>query len=1061
MSVTRFAVLVALGVLVGLAAARGVAEETTTFDGAATIRIGGSATAAFAGFDGEVHQYSFVAQEGSVLSASVAPGGAKTLKPLLRLTSPGGTRVGVGPAQTGDATIRNFRFPYSGDFVLEVSAKSGTGSYTLSTGGRLAKGLHGIARRQSGAETWAFFVQDGTTVSVTASPRGAASGGTQVRITGLTDPAQNAVTITPQQAGAKSSISNVTVSGSGRYELAYTVTGKKGDVSFRFSFVHPAPGATQNLGTATGLPPGLVDLGHPELAAREGYVGSSACGKCHGDLFTSWSGTLHNFAARTWDRAGLLGVAFVNDANDNGADDFKDGLDLATVPAFAAYGVNAPKLSFVAGDAFPYKIRIGAVTYDVERVMGGNGIWRQRYLVRIGKSLYASPVQFNEAADAYAAHDPLDWYTPAKAPRYAVATDVQKDLSFEARCSGCHNTGATVGVDAGTGEFVTGYVEFNIGCEQCHGPGADHAKQGDKSKIRNPASLKDGTKAGAQKANDVCGRCHQLGDAIDPIPGSTFKPGFGFSAAHGISQAFDDPAQFLVRTTSPADFWGWKANPFPAIPGATFLAGRSQPLEAREIAMSGHAPNAAGTAPVCFDCHDPHSRRQAYMIAPNTGDPAVPTAANDNTLCLSCHAGSGDFLAVSKIDVAAISAGPAPVSVVRAVVDHMKDTAGMPVTDAKYDPTGTSVGRCVTCHMPRMATASQATADKAGHEAGDLFSHTFEPVWPNASVLYGVTNSCNVCHPTTANDPVKDIITQWATTGADGDDTFHADTPSSFQNGTANAGSPGGGARCAACHTTAGFVAIQVKGQTLTQAEIDGIVKESIARDVGITCAACHGRNSSGAFSTGANPLRFPKKDLCGRCHNGQTVVYSDFEARGEMIRHPQSEMYKGTAGAEPPGSGPYSNSAHSSFSDACVACHYDKANHVESHVFDPHVATCTACHPGLTTFDRTARADYDGDGILEGIQTEMQGLLDALKGALLLDVRVTFSAATGYFDYGGATDHRMTGATAAQKRAVYNWYSETFDGSGGIHNTARPVRLLQQSYKELTGTDVPGAVLR
>lgn len=1060
MPVTRFAVRLAFGVVAGLAVAAGAARAAESFAGAATIRVGGSVTAAFAGFDGEVHQYSFVAQEGTVLDASVTPGGAKTLKPALRLTSPGGARVRVGPAQTGDATIRNFRLPYSGDFVLEVSAKSGQGPYTLDTGGRLAKGLHGIARRQTGEQTWAFFVQDGTKFSVELSPRGAASSRTQVRITGLDDPFGNPVDVTPRQDGATSSISNVTVSGSGRFVLAYDVTGRKGDVSLRFSFVHPPAGPTQNLGVATGLPPGLVDQGHPELAAREGYVGSSECGRCHGDIFTAWSGTLHNGAARTWDRPGLTGVAFVNDVDDNGTDDFKDGLDLATQPAFAAYGANAPKLSFVSGASFPYKIRIGAVTYDVERVMGGNGIWRQRYLVRVGKSLYASPVQFDEAADAYAAYDPLDWYTAGNAPRYAVATDVQKDLSFEARCSGCHNTGATVALDQASGEFVTGYVEFNIGCEQCHGPGAAHAKEGDKSKIRNPADLKDHTAEGARKANDICARCHQLGDAVDPIPGSTFKPGFGFSAAHGVSQAFDDPADFLVPTMSPSDFWGFKSNPFPAIPGATFLAARSQPMESREHAAGVHAPSVGGAAPVCFDCHDPHSRRQAYMIAPNVDHGGlVTTRSEDNTLCLACHSRTGDFLGVSKDDVNAISDGPPPLSVVVSVVDHMKDKAGMPVTNAKYDPTGTGVGRCVTCHMPRMATASRATTDKAGHAQGDLFSHTFEPVWPNASFLYGVTNSCNVCHPTTTNDPVKDIITEWATTAPDGDDTFHADTPSSFQNGTANAGSPSGGARCAGCHTTKGFVQIQVEGRTLTQSAIDDIVKNSIARDVGITCAACHGKNSGGAFAAGANPLRFPKKDLCGRCHNAQTVVFSDFQARGEMVRHPQSEMFKGTAGAEPPGSGPYSNSAHSGFADACVTCHYDKTNHVESHDFSPQVATCAGCHPGLTSFDRTARADYDGDGVLEGIQTEIDGLLDVLKGALLLDSRVTFAG--GYFDYNGATDHKMTGASDAQKRAAFNWYSTSFDASRGIHNTARPVRLLQQSYKELTGVDVPGAVLR
>jgi hypothetical protein len=201
---------------------------------------------------------------------------------------------------------------------------------------------------------------------------------------------------------------------------------------------------------------------------------------------------------------------------------------------------------------------------------------------------------------------------------------------------------------------------------------------------------------------------------------------------------------------------------------------------------------------------------------------------------------------------------------------------------------------------------------------------------------------------------------------------------------------------------------------------------------------------------------------LCGSCHNAQTVTFEDFLLRGEMVRHPTREMFEGTAGAEVPGSGAYDDSFHSNpveFADACAVCHYDPSRSGASHRFSPQVATCGRCHPGLSTFNRPSQGDWDGDGANEGVQDEVQGLLDALEAALLADPRMTFSGA--YFDYDGATDHKLTGASVEQKRAAFNWYSVTFDASLGVHNAVRSVQLLQRSYAELTGEDLPGADLR
>ena len=122
-------------------------------------------------------------------------------------------------------------------------------------------------------------------------------------------------------------------------------------------------------------------------------------------------------------------------------------------------------------------------------------------------------------------------------------------------------------------------------------------------------------------------------------------------------------------------------------------------------------------------------------------------------------------------------------------------------------------------------------------------------------------------------------------------------------------------------------------------------------------------------------------------------------------------------------------------------------------------VAVCNKCHPpivgfGLESFNSTAfnrrRAigDYDGDGALEGVQDEVQGLLDMLFEA----IRASGVETLDHDPYW----ENVT--TEAQRMAIHNWSFVSHDGSLGVHNTARSVQLLQRSYKDLTGQDVHGA---
>ncbi len=146
-------------------------------------------------------------------------------------------------------------------------------------------------------------------------------------------------------------------------------------------------------------------------------------------------------------------------------------------------------------------------------------------------------------------------------------------------------------------------------------------------------------------------------------------------------------------------------------------------------------------------------------------------------------------------------------------------------------------------------------------------------------------------------------------------------------------------------------------------------------------------------------------------------------------------------------------------FPNGCVDCHFDLTEGRRGHDFQPAVAGCNRCHTGLTSFDRQSRGDWDGNGLIEGTQTEVDGLLVVIEGALTADPEITYDGRN--FNYGGATDGKMTGASDAQKRAAFNHYSVDGDGSRGIHNAIRAVQLLQRSYEDVTGNPVPGADLR
>lgn len=291
---------------------------------------------------------------------------------------------------------------------------------------------------------------------------------------------------------------------------------------------------------------------------------------------------------------------------------------------------------------------------------------------------------------------------------------------------------------------------------------------------------------------------------------------------------------------------------------------------------------------------------------------------------------------------------------------------------------------------------------------------------------------------------------------------------------------------CVKCHSGEGFVEVQMRGE---QAVFPSAATPSKPANIpapeelnGITCVTCHDPHQTsdpkpGRFGNASNQLRVigeatlitgdkveaGNAAICYQCHGGrrEDPTYKASFIKGEQSRGPhanvQGLMLAGKGGYEYSGT-TYINSPHTSVAEEkCVTCHMYASLRVGSNVAGSHtysmvmpngtenVATCSqsGCHAkgSITTFDRKAYSDFDGNGKVEGVQTEVQGLLKQLEAKLPKD-------SSGNVISSGVN---ATNTTEAQRKALWNYWLVKNDGSMGIHNTQYTVGLLQSSIKDLS----------
>lgn len=265
------------------------------------------------------------------------------------------------------------------------------------------------------------------------------------------------------------------------------------------------------------------------------FIGSEACKKCHAQKYTDWKNTLHAWMIRPIAKG-----------------DFKNVKADLTVEG-------APK-----PDQYDWAYVIGG-WYKEERYT----FWDEKGNIIDGEFEYNRPKnQFSLRKARDGSLSRMDWFN---------------------ECGNCHATGVNYKERT--------FIEFNIGCEACHGPTAEHAKAPKK------------VKAVIDTHTENCGRCHIRARMKGDLKKFNYPVYYELNKPETLMKELD-----LEPYAAPGSFWPDQKN-----------ANRHR-QQYLEWIKSAHA-EAKGLT--CVTCHDPHKG----SLSPRTGQ----LRADERAICAKCH----------------------------------------------------------------------------------------------------------------------------------------------------------------------------------------------------------------------------------------------------------------------------------------------------------------------------------------------------------------------------------------------------------------------------------------
>lgn len=421
---------------------------------------------------------------------------------------------------------------------------------------------------------------------------------------------------------------------------------------------------------------------------------------------------------------------------------------------------------------------------------------------------------------------------------------------------------------------------------------------------------------------------------------------------------------------------------------------------------------------------------------------------------------------------------------------------------------GTIIGdnekNCKTCH-PSQTTlwtttvhAKVPTSVQCEACHGPAKEHALNGAKVMASSLESVT--CEVCHnPSAPYYKGTDLKNAKHVTG----ENF------AYASGPARQA-------CVRCHSGVGFISF-LQNPTSMSAWNNSTST--------IECATCHDPHSDKyplqlriAGKPVALPFEAPDVGLsavCYECHNARTRPadairgsFAHYSSIAELMSNTGGVTYDQTVPNSPHGAlvgnAPVPNPAAATDPKAakflftapgkeatkpgpCVVCHmwpgptdtkdpnYQKVGAHSFNTVSPdgkfdYTASCKSCHGDIKDFNLKAKADYDGNGKVEGVKDELKGLLNAVWKALEAK-GVKQSPGHPYWipprDAQGNVDDKLENAFYNYRTVYGVMWTAGADGkiipgnegaSAAAHNFKRACALLQLSIRDVTGALPAGA---
>lgn len=259
------------------------------------------------------------------------------------------------------------------------------------------------------------------------------------------------------------------------------------------------------------------------------------------------------------------------------------------------------------------------------------------------------------------------------------------------RCHGCH----TVGFNAESGEFV----EPNIGCESCHGPGEWHVRTLGVGRIY------------ASDDAQVCGQCHARGESSS---GEFFFP-VGYRPGQELDESFVYSEPSANQNSS-----FWYGNGHERRRHQEYLAWRGGGhAKSLEHLLEGYDGRYGSATDECLACHSGE-----YILAPSRNKPSLADVRSGVT-CSVCHNVHGGL------------------NEIRTTCDRCHDGGAsyhQPSLNASHVPCPEEANvSCVSCHMPQ-------TIQIGG--AYKFHDHSSGVVPPADTLKWGTPSSCSQseCH---------------------------------------------------------------------------------------------------------------------------------------------------------------------------------------------------------------------------------------------------------------------------------------------------------------------------